>query len=253
MIPEITVQLYSLREQFAENFEKTLDAVRSIGFENVEPAGYHGLTPKEFRAQLDQRGLKAPSAHCGLPVGEDANEIIDAALEIGIRYLISGVPPGGQENYQSLDRVHKMADLYAEAADKAEKHGLLVGYHNHDWDLCEIDGQRAYQIFLEKTPDSVFWEADVFWVARAGIDPAEFVRELGQRARLLHLKDGAVKDLSLNPPFLPCGEGDVDLKAAASAGKYTEFAAVELDAYNGDMLEAIEKSYQYLTQNGLAQ
>lgn len=252
MTPEITLQLYTLREQFGQDFEGTLKAVQQIGFKNVEPAGFHGRTAKEYKESLDRLGLKAPSAHSLLPVGEDANKIIDDALEVGIRYLVTGVPPNAAENYKSLDRVKKMAELYVEGAENAAKHGLFVGYHNHNWDLAEVEGKRGYQEFLKNTPSTVLWEADVYWVARAGLDPVDFLNELGERARLLHLKDGAIQDLSLQPPYLPCGEGDIDLPAAAQAGKFAEYAAVELDEYSGDMLQAVEKSYQYLTEKGLA-
>src|SRR3990170_3965084 len=57
------LQLYSLREQFATDLPGTLDKVRDFGFTNVELAGTYDLTPEEFKAQLDARGLKAVSGH----------------------------------------------------------------------------------------------------------------------------------------------------------------------------------------------
>ena len=253
MTPDITLQLYSLREQFAENFQGTLEAIRAIGFSNVEPAGYYGRSVKDYAAALKALDLKAPSAHSGLPIGDQTNEVIEAALELGCRYLITGGPPSWQDNFTTIDGIKHTAELYAKAAENAAKHGLHVGYHNHDWDLAEVEGQHAYRVFLENTPESVLWETDVYWVARAGIDPVAFIREIGARGRLLHLKDGALKDLSAEIPFLPAGTGDVDLIAAAGASEVAELAAVELDAYSGDMLDAVRQSYEYLTQKGLAQ
>ena len=53
-------------------------------------------------------------------------------------------------------------------------------------------------------------------------------------------------------PFLPAGQGEVDLIASAQAAKDAEYIAVELDDYDGDMLKAVEQSYLYLTENKIA-
>src|ERR1700690_575017 len=57
------IQLYSLRSEFATNVPGTLDEVKSWGVKNVELAGTYGLTPEQFKAQLDLRGLKPVSGH----------------------------------------------------------------------------------------------------------------------------------------------------------------------------------------------
>jgi len=253
MTPQLTLQLYTLRDALSENFEATFETIREIGFKNVEPAGLSGRSPKEYAKYLNALGLKAPSAHSPLPIGDDRNKVIDTALEIGCRYLITGCPPAWQENFTSIDGIKRTAELYTEAAENATKHGLFVGYHNHDWDLLEVEGQSAYRVFLENTPETVLWETDVFWVARAGLDPVAFIQEIGARGRLLHLKDGHLKNREITPPFLPAGAGEVDLITAAKSSQFAEYSAVELDAYDGDMLDAVRKSYQFLTEQGLAQ
>ena len=48
------------------------------------------------------------------------------------------------------------------------------------------------------------------------------------------------------------GQGEVDLIAAAKAANYAKYIAVELDDYDGDMLNAVEQSYLYLTENKIA-
>jgi sugar phosphate isomerase/epimerase len=252
MTPQITIQLYTLRDQLTADYEGTIRSVAAMGFPNVEPAGFPGTTPSAAAKLFKELGLKAPSAHCPLPIGDDKNEIIETALELGHRYLITGVPAGHKDNYTSIDKVKAMAELYCQAADNAAAHGLQVGYHNHDWDFAELQDQQSYQIFLAHTPETVIWEADIFWVARAGIDPVGFLQEIGPRGKAIHFKDGHLTNRDINPPFLPAGEGEVDLKAAASAAQYAEYAAIEIDAYEGDMLAAVQKSYTYLTQTGIA-
>ena len=251
-LPQISVQLYSLRDALEADFEGTIRKLAAIGFPCVEPAGFHGCKPSEVAKLLADLNLSAPTAHCGLPLGDAKNEIIETALELGHRYLITGGPPGWQDDYSTTDQVKAIAEQYCIAADNVAPHGLQVGYHNHDWDLAEFEGQPAYHTFLAHTPESVLWEADLFWIARAGIDPAEFLQEIGPRGKVLHFKDGHITDQSIEIPFLPAGQGEVDLIAAAKVGTDAEYIAVELDAYDGDMLKAVEQSFLYLTKNKIA-
>ena len=251
-LPQISVQLYSLRDALEADFEGTIRKLAAIGYPCVEPAGLHGCKPAEVAKLLADLNLTAPSAHCGLPLGDAKNEIIETALELGHRYLITGVPPGGQDDYTSTDQVKAIAEQYCIAADNVAAHGLQVGYHNHDWDLSEFEAQPAYHTFLTHTPGGVLFEADLFWIARAGIDPVGFLQEIGSRGKVLHFKDGHITDRSIEIPYLPAGQGEVDLIAAAQAANDAEYIAVELDDYDGDMLNAVEQSYLYLTENKIA-
>ncbi len=125
----------------------------------------------------------------------------------------------------------------------------------------------GYRIFLENTPETVLWEADIFWVTKAGLNPAEFIREIGPRGKVLHFKDGIVSAtdtfteaetqdgkvmISNATPFLPAGTGQIDLAGASKAATYAEYIAVELDSYAGDMMKAVQESYTYLTKTGIA-
>lgn len=267
MIPQITVQLYSVRDLAKQDYAGTIRAIAETGFGCVEPAGYPGYSAKEASALFAELDLKAPSAHIGLPIGDRKNAVIEEALMMGHKYLITGCPPKFKEHYTSLDNVKAMAELYCEAAANLAPHGIQVGYHNHDWDLVKVDGRLAHQVFLENTPESVVYEADIFWVSRAGLDPAAFITEIGARGKVLHFKDGIVSNeatfktaetesgkimVSDSIPFRVAGTGQVDLVAASKAVRHAEYIAVELDSFDGDMMRAIKDSYAYLTAKGIA-
>ncbi len=267
MIPEISLQLYSLHEEATADYEGTIRAIAEIGFGNVEPAGYPGFSAAKAAALFRELGLKAPSCHGELPIGEQKHQVIDEALMLGHKAIITGAPPRFMEHYKSADTVKALADLYCEAAEVAAEHDIQVGYHNHDFELHDIDGVPGYRYFLDNTPESVLWEADLFWVARAGYDPAEFVQEIGPRGKLLHFKDGIVEEageftavkteegrimVSDSCPFLPAGAGQMDLPGVAKVAKHTTYVVVELDSYEGDMMRAVQESYAYLTAAGIA-
>ena len=267
MLPEITVQLFSVREQAAADYESTIRAIANMGFKNVEPAGFPGSTVEKSAKLFKELNIKTPSCHSVLPLGDDKNRVIDEALTLGIKYIITGCPANFRENYKNADAIKAMAAQYCEAAEIAAEHGMQVGYHNHDWDLIDVDGKPGYKYFLENTPETILWEADLFWVARAGLDPADFIKEIGPRGKLLHFKDGIVNSdakfteaetedgkimISDSAPFLPAGAGQVDLISAGKVADYTEYIAVELDRYEGDMMNAVQESYTYLTTNKIA-
>lgn len=268
MTPKITVQLYSVREQAGRDYEGTIRAIAAMGFENVEPAGFPGSSPEKAAKLFKELGLKAPSCHGALPIGENKNKIIEEALTLGHKYIITGCPANFSADWKTIDTVKQTAERYCEAAAFAAKHGIQVGYHNHDWDMISFNGKPGYRIFFENTPETVLWEADLFWVSRAGVNAVEFVKELGPRGKILHCKDGVVGAgakfteaqtesgkimVSDSSPFLPAGKGQVDIKGAAAAAKHAEYMAVELDSYVGDMMKAVQESYTYLTRNGIAQ
>ncbi|MCA1614300.1 MAG: sugar phosphate isomerase/epimerase, partial [Acidobacteria bacterium] len=62
-VSRIGLQLYTVREQLAADFEGTLERVAAIGFREVEFAGYHGRSPAQVKSALRRNGLLAPSAH----------------------------------------------------------------------------------------------------------------------------------------------------------------------------------------------
>jgi len=54
-------------------------------------------------------------------------------------------------------------------------------------------------------------------------------------------------------PFRAAGTGQVDLIAASKAVRHAEYIAVELDSFDGDILQAVKDSYHYLTLSKIAQ
>ena len=55
---QISIQLYTLRDQLAIDLEGTLAALGEIGYTRVEHAGFVGRTVEEFKAALDAAGLR---------------------------------------------------------------------------------------------------------------------------------------------------------------------------------------------------
>ena len=245
----ISVQLYSLREEAGRDFPAVIARLGEIGFVGVEPAGFHGLEPEEFRRQVEAAGMVVSSAHAPLPLGERANRILDAQQALGHEhFVVPFLPP---ERFETRDEVLKVAEELNRAHPAVSARGMRLGYHNHWWEFQQqFEGRSAHALLFEALAPEIFAEVDTYWARVGGSDPAQAVAELGTRARLLHLKDGPAD--GPDSAMTAVGSGTLDVAAIATANTEVEWQVVELDRCDGDMFEAIEQSYRYLTEQGLA-
>jgi len=248
MTVPIALQLYTVREALARDFDGVMNKIVGIGYVGVEPIfELPGTTTTEAAKLFEELGLEVPSAHVPLPVGKDKNRVLDFMAAMGCQRIVSGKGP---DSFETMALIKQTCDLFNEAHAVAAENGLKFGIHNHWWEFAQVEGRYAYQVMLEHLEPGVFFELDTYWVKTAGVDPAKVVKELGRRASLLHIKDGpAVRD----EPHVAVGDGVLDFPAIFQAAEgAAEWLIVELDHCATDMMEAVEKSYQYLVGGGLA-
>ena len=248
MTTPIALQLYTVRDQLAKDFSGTVRQIADMGYVGVETAGVYGGSPESAAKLFTELGLSVCSAHAPLPLGDKKQEVIDTLGALKCQRLVLAWQP--PELFKSEDGIKRVCDLLNEAALVAQANGLIFGYHNHWFEYELVNNRVAADIMLEHLDPSVFLEVDVYWVKTGGQDPVDAVRRLGRRAPLLHIKDGPCL---IEPPMTAVGEGVVDIPGvvAASAGS-AEWLIVELDRCATDMLEASQKSYQYMIGKGLA-
>jgi sugar phosphate isomerase/epimerase len=243
MSKKIAVQLYSVREEIKKDFDAMIEAIAEMGYAGVEPAGFVGFgdaSPAQAAARFRELGLAVPSAHCGLPVGEDANRILDLAETLGARRVIGGI---GADQYATLDQVRANCEAFNEAAARAATRGMTFGIHNHWWEFGEIDGQPIFDVMLERLAPEVFFQIDTYWVAVAGQDPAAIIRRVVDRAPCLHIKDGpCVKD----EPMTAVGAGKMNFPPIVAAAERADWLIVELDHCATDMMQAVRESIDFL-------
>jgi sugar phosphate isomerase/epimerase len=242
----VALQLYSIRETLAKNFEAGVREVASMGYVGVEPAGFQGTTPQAAGRLFRELGLAVPSAHSTLPIGDKKKQVLDTMAAIGCKRIVAGSLP--EALFQSLEGIYEAADRLNAAAAVAREHGMAVGYHNHRQEFTLVEGRPAYEHMLPRLDPDVLWEVDTYWAKVAEHDPAEVIAKLGPRAKLLHIKDGpgTVRD-----PMTAVGDGVMNWPHVMAAGKaHGEWLIVEIDNTAGDMMKAVEKSYRYLADKG---
>jgi sugar phosphate isomerase/epimerase len=247
-MPEIGLQLYTLRAQLAEEYEQVVRRVGDIGYTGVEMAGMYGQSPEHAAQLIRDVGMQITSMHAPLPLLEHITQAIDIANTLGVtRVVCAWYPP---ENFASTDAIHATCDQLNTANQILRGNSLELHYHNHWQECARVDDKFAYQYMLEYLEPTVGFEVDVYWAKTAGVDPAQMLREVGKRAPLLHIKDGPA---TMDGDMTAVGAGVVDMERVEAASKGTaEWWIVELDRCATDMMKAVEESYHYLTQRGLA-
>jgi len=241
----IGMQLYTVRDLLPKDFYGTIQTVRDIGYRELEFAGYYDHDPAEIRARLGDLGLTSPSTHmmsAQLRTGLDG--LIETARILGHRYVVcSWVPP--QERSASLDGWSRFADELSGWGEKCRSAGLQLAYHNHDFELALIEGERPLDRIVAGTDASLLrLELDLYWVHSAGLDPAELLRRYAGRVDLVHVKDAAP-----GGDFTEVGSGVIAwpsvLGVAHEAG--VQHFLVEQDRTTIPPLESLRRSYGYLS------
>ncbi len=187
----IGIQLYTVREQMAEDSAGTLAALAEIGYDEVEFAGLHGHSPADVRAMLDDTGLDAPSGHVSLDLMRNqAEETIEGAQVIGMDYLALGwLAP---EERKTLSQYRSHAELCNRFGEQCKAAGIQFAWHNHEFEFEMLDGKRPMDLLLAETDaDLMKVELDFYWIAYASADPFDFFDRYAGRIPLCHVKDMA--------------------------------------------------------------
>jgi len=178
----------------------------------------------------------------------ELDRVLEAAATIGALTVIHPHTP--PERWDSEAGVDAVADELAAAADAARSYGLQVGYHNHHWELASRPGGRpALERLAERLPPDVVLELDTYWAAVGGEDVPALLGRLGDRVRLLHLKDGPID--TDHAAQLPLGSGAMPVAAILEAASAAEIAVLEFDDYAGDLFEGLAASRAYANRLGV--
>ncbi|MGS2615030.1 sugar phosphate isomerase/epimerase family protein [Micromonospora sp. LZ34] len=252
----ISIQLYTLRDQLAADLPGTLAALRQIGYRRVEHAGYVGRTAAQFRAALDQAGLRATSGHVGIPQPFDPDtweQVLADTNTVGCRYLVHpwfGLDAEGRP-IRDPQRYRALAHDLNRAGRMAERAGLRFGYHNHQLEFVPLtDGRTGFEILADETdPRLVHFELDLFWTWRGARDPVDVIHAHRGRIRQVH-----VKDMDTNASFADLGDGLIDfgrIFAHAREAGIEEYIVERDDAGTpprapADALDTARAGYAYL-------
>jgi len=247
------IQLYSVRDEIPHDVKGTLEKLAKIGCAGIEAANYsdgklYGLTPEEFKKDVEATGMTVLSSHIGKSLNANIEQTnwdeiwkwwdtaIAAHKAAGMRYIVT---PSMPSNLKTLKDLKSYCDYFNKIGEKCNAAGIRFGYHNHSYEYVEIEGKRMYDFMLENTdPTKVFFEMDVFWTIMGGQSPVDYFNKYPGRFELLHIKDNKELGQSGMVGF------DAIFNNLDKAG--TKEIVVEVEQYNYTPIESIKRSLDYL-------
>lgn len=249
------VQLYTLRDLLPGKAEEVFAALAEMGYRYVESYAtqesvFCGIEPGLFKRLLRKNNLKLSSAHFLFQdfshdgIDERDLRVADQVADAGAEWLVNAYM--FEQDRQSLDDYKRLAAKCNAMGSKVSDLNLRFAYHNHDFELTDIDGTNPYDILKGETERSlVDFELDVYWVFRAGRSIEETVSGAEGRFPLWHWKDmGPAPELAT----YPVGEGSIDwekVKDTALKAGLKHFY-VEQDQTQKDALASVSDSIEYL-------
>ena len=196
-------------------YTTVLDCVAALGYSATELGDGFPRDAAELRAALESRGLRLPSAWCGLGLfaaTRDADlahtrEICALLSSVGASFVNladQGTPErkawAGRADASDAPRLSAaqwdaLAERVCDAARVAQEYGLQATFHPHagTW----VETRDDLEQLLRRAPAplvKLVW--DVGHALYGGIDPIDVVRAHPERIAYIHLKDvdGAVLD-----------------------------------------------------------
>ena len=248
-LDRIGLELFAVRNAMSEDPERTLAAIRAIGYTDVEllwSFNNFGRTPAQVAATLKNEGLRAPSCHMSAEtifVGWERS--LETAKLLGHEYLF--VPDFDGWTKQTLDHWRQWADRFNAAGAVARQAGIWLGFHNEPYHQKPIDGKIPLDEFIDRLDPSVTrLQLDVGNMLIGGGDPMQYLQKYPNRFWSFHLKD-VVADRSSDTAL---GKGIFDFKrflaAVPSLEQKPGYVEEEGATDAAGQMAAARANYQYL-------
>lgn len=271
---KIGLQLYSVRDDMAQDMYAALKKVKEIGYDYVEFAGYFDHSAEEVKSMLDEIGLTCISVHQAYNLFlEEGQKAADYLKTIGAKF--AAIPWMAAEDHKGCDHYDKVIADITKVGELLKANGIQLLYHNHDFEFQKYEDKFLLDWLYESiSEDLLKTEVDTCWVKYAGYDPCEYLKKYTGRSPVVHLKDFTCKRFAGGPAyalidengkeikttredngfeFRPVGMGLQDFPAILSAAEEAgaAYAIVEQDAsLDRPPMEAAKLSREYLKKIG---
>lgn len=256
--PAAGLQMYSLRDESERDMMGTLEKVAEIGFKTIEAAGYFNATPDCLREKADSLGISIPSTLVALNFKElgklqsDFARQVKMAEELGVSYIV--VPWIPLQESPSMEDIIFLSGVLKRCGEQAQKAGIKLGLHNHEYEWKLVDGKPAYDRIMESvSAESELSELlipalDVGYFMLAGGDLQDFLERYRGKVPIAHIRDfkSGRMDTELGEGVLHCEQYIRELERAG-----VQFLFVEQENFEGSSLQSAESNFQFLQKMGL--
>jgi|LSQX01.1.fsa_nt_gb sugar phosphate isomerase/epimerase len=214
---KLGVQLFTLRDycQTAEQFEKTLKMLNSIGCDVVQISGIGDFEP-EVKAELTEKyNMSVCLTHISYDrFFDDYDNLINEHKLIKCKNIGIGSMPSAFRG--SKEGISEFIKKSSDISKKLEKDGFNFNYHNHAFEFERYNNELTMDRLVNETPnEAYFFVPDTYWMQYGGVTPQDYIKKMKGKVDVCHFKDMKVVDS--HPKFAQCGQGNLDLDACYRA------------------------------------
>jgi len=236
----IGFQSWSVKDTLGKDFTGTLKTMSGMGYKLIEmcsPAGYASLgfgslvniKPADLRRMITDTGLSCPSCHFGFPeLTDHLDERIEWSQQMGLTQMICStfwLPAKS-----TLSDYMAAADKLNKSAEKIKKAGMQAGFHNHEFEFAQLDGQLIYDALMNRFDPALVKMQFQTEVINLGYKAATYFKKYPGRFISSHLSDWTA-----DKKEVPVGQGIIDWKeffdAAATGGVKNFFVEMNFDKF----------------------
>lgn len=227
----IGFQSWTVKEMLGKDFPGTLKMMADMGYKLIEmcsPKGYAtigfgpfvAMKPADIKKTINDAGLTCPSCHFGSgELTDDLDDRIEFAHQLGLTQMICST--FWLPKTATLNDYLVAADKLNKAAEKMKSAGIQAGFHNHEFEFAQLDGQLIYDALMGRfDPDLVKMQFQTE-VINLGYKASDYFKKYPGRFISAHLSDWTA-----DKKEMPVGQGVIDWKeffAAAKTGGVQNF------------------------------
>ncbi len=242
LITEFSLQLYSLREETAKDFDTVLGKISQMGYTGVEFAGYGDIPAETMKQLLQKHNLKSVGSH--IPAERFLHNLEEELAYnkiIGTETLV--IP---YANLSSAEDVSALAANIKKVAPAIKQAGFGFAYHNHAHEFETVNGTYLLDLLLQAVPaEDLSLELDVYWAAYAGLDPFAYLAQHNSRISLVHIKQ--IKDMETKQ-CCDLDEGMIDFSKLIPLAQQgaTKHFILEQESFKADPYASVQTGYTHI-------
>ena len=184
----VALQLYSIHKIFWKEPERILTALKAMGYDGVEFAGYGGRTAAQLRKMLADAGLKGAGTHINGDVelvGDALKRTLDFCAEAGLESVTT--PHAKRDSEAAYRRFGHDMGLAAEAA---VPYGIKVGVHTayHHF-TTRYGGRSAWDTIYSDASPLLQQQVDTANTFHTGEDVVALLGRYRNRHHSIHAKE----------------------------------------------------------------
>ena len=190
-LPDIGLQLYSLRNEMKQDLEASLDSIQSWGIRHVEDGndGTYGMPLPEYKAKLAAHDIEMVSISAPFEELRDSvDNVVARAQAYDAKYAVCFWIPHA-DTVLTAEETDMATEVFNRAGRVLAEAGVTLAYHPHGYEFVpHPDGGTMLDELVRESDDYQF-EMDVYWIALPGQDPIDWLRRYPDEWVLMHLKD----------------------------------------------------------------